>query len=195
MQSVWDPAPAAAAPPLGHRGAHRKRRSATCGLLPCEPSPASVAPSRIARFISRRTDPTLATSLTPTVRRQYGVQRRARSCIRSGQPSETDGFTFDLDAWYWYFMLRNYLGIVSNHGLEVLFPENDYVRRCLTKLAYDQRPSRRICCWAAMHTLAAGEIQGQLDGGETDVALEILQASAHFLGPVLPSDIGPFLSR
>ena len=92
-------------------------------------------------------------------------------------------------------MLQNYLGIVSNHGLELLFPESDYVRRCLTQLAYKQLPARRICCWAAIHTAVVSEIQGQLDGGETDLALQLLQASAHFFGPVLPSDNSPSLDE
>lgn len=48
---------------------------------------------------------------------------------------------------------------------------------------------RGVCYWAAMHVPEASEIQGQLDEGDTDRAFQILQASARFFGPVLPSDV------
>lgn len=85
--------------------------------------------------------------------------------------------------------MRTYVGIITRRGLELLFPESDYVRRCLARLAYTDRPAQRICCWAAMPDPVASEIHGQLNQGETDSALQILQASARFLGPVLPSDV------
>lgn len=89
-------------------------------------------------------------------------------------------------------MMRAYLGIVSSRGLEWLLPESDYVLRFLAGRAYAHRPPRGVCCWAAMHTPAATQIQGELEDGNADTALRLLQASAEFLGPILPSDAGKF---
>ena len=86
--------------------------------------------------------------------------------------------------------MRAYLGIVTSRGLEWLLPENRDVLRFLAGRAYGQRPPRAVCCWAAMQSPAASEIQGELDDGNPDAALRLLQASAPFLGPVLPSDAG-----
>jgi hypothetical protein len=80
--------------------------------------------------------------------------------------------------------------MVSSRGLEWLLPENRDVLRFLAGRAYGQRPPRAVCCWAAMQSPAAWEIQGELDDGNPDAALQLLQASAPFLGPVLPSDAG-----
>lgn len=84
--------------------------------------------------------------------------------------------------------MQVYLGIVSSRGLEWLLPENRDVLRFLASRAYGQRPPRAVCCWAAMQSPAASDIQGELDDGNPDAALRLLQASAPFLGPVLPSD-------
>jgi hypothetical protein len=87
-------------------------------------------------------------------------------------------------------MMRAYLGIVSSRGLEWLLPENDNVLRFLAGRAYAHRPPRAVCCWAAMQAPAARQIQGELEDGNPDTALGLLQASALFLGPILPSDAG-----
>jgi hypothetical protein len=83
-----------------------------------------------------------------------------------------------------------YLGMVSSRGLEWLLPENRDVLRFLAGRAYGQRPPRAVCCWAAMQSPAASDIQGELDDGNPVAALRLLQTSAQFLGPVLPSDAG-----
>ena len=85
--------------------------------------------------------------------------------------------------------MRSYLGIITSRGLESLFLESDYTLRFLARLAYTDQPVRAVCYWAAMHVPEATEIQGQLDDGDSDRALQILQASARFLGPILPSDV------
>lgn len=85
--------------------------------------------------------------------------------------------------------MRSYVGIVTGHGLQSLFPESEYALQGLARVAYTERPMRGVCYWAAMHVPEASEIQGQLDEGDTDRAFQILQASARFFGPVLPSDV------
>jgi hypothetical protein len=86
-------------------------------------------------------------------------------------------------------MMRSYLGIITSHGLESLFLESDYVLQFLARLAYTEQPLRGVCYWAAMNVPEATEIQGQLDEGDSDRALQILHASARFIGPILPSDV------
>jgi len=90
-------------------------------------------------------------------------------------------------------MMRSYLGIVTSHGLQSLFPESDYALRGLVRVAYTERPVRGVCYWAAMQIPEATEIQGQLDEGDTGRAFQILQTSARFVGPILPSDVRPLL--
>jgi hypothetical protein len=84
--------------------------------------------------------------------------------------------------------MQVYLGMVSSRGLEWLLPENRDVLRFLAGRAYGQRPPCAVCCWAAMQMPAASEIQDELVDGNSDSALRLLQTSAQFLGPVLPSD-------
>jgi hypothetical protein len=85
-------------------------------------------------------------------------------------------------------MMRAYLGIVSSRGLEWLLPENESVLRFLTGRTYANCPLQAVCCWAAMHAPAAAEIQYELEDGNSCTALRLLQASALFVGPILPSD-------
>jgi hypothetical protein len=88
-------------------------------------------------------------------------------------------------------MMRSYLGIVTNHGLQALLQESAYALRFLTRQAYAERPVRSVCYWAAMHAPQATEIQRYLDEGDGVIALKNLQASARFSGPIFPSDV-PF---
>jgi hypothetical protein len=87
--------------------------------------------------------------------------------------------------------MRSYVGIVTSRGLQSLFPESDYVLRGLTRLAYVGQPVHAVCYWAAMHVPEATEIQAQLDEGDSNRAFQVLQTSATFLGPILPSDVRP----
>ena len=89
--------------------------------------------------------------------------------------------------------MRSYVGIVTSHGLQALFPESDYALRGLVRVAYTARPMRGVCYWAAMQIPEATEIQGQLDEGDSNRAFQILQTSATSLGPILPSDVRPLL--
>ena len=86
-------------------------------------------------------------------------------------------------------MMRSYVGIISRRGLEWLLPESDPVLRFLAGRAYAEWPPSAVYYWAAIQTPEATEIQGQLDDGDSDRALQILQATARFSGPILPSDV------
>ena len=90
--------------------------------------------------------------------------------------------------------MQSYLGIITSHGLQSLFLESEYVLRFLARLAYAEQPTRGVCYWAAIQVPEANEIQGQLEEGDNDTALQILQASARFIGPILPSDVRPLQS-
>lgn len=86
-------------------------------------------------------------------------------------------------------MMQSYLGIITSRGLQSLFLESDCVLRFLARLAYGEQPTRGVCYWAAMQVPEAIEIQEQLEEGDNDRALQVLRASARFLGPILPSDV------
>ena len=88
--------------------------------------------------------------------------------------------------------MRSYIGIITSSGLEWLLPENDGVLRFLAGRAYAEWPHRAVCYWTAIQAAEAAEIQGELAEGDSNRALQILQASATFSGPVLPSDVRPF---
>ena len=91
--------------------------------------------------------------------------------------------------------MRSYVGIITSRGLEWLLPENDGVLRFLAGRAYTEWPHRAVCYWTAIQAAEAGEIQEELADGDSDRALQILQASAMFGGPILPSDVRLFDRR
>jgi hypothetical protein len=85
--------------------------------------------------------------------------------------------------------MQSYLGIINGRGLQSLFLESDYILGLLARLAYAEQPARAVCCWAAMQVPEAIEIQERLEEGDNGEALQVLRASARFLGPILPSDV------
>ena len=85
-------------------------------------------------------------------------------------------------------MLQSYVGIITSQGLESLVQETERTTRLVTRFAYGNRLGRTICCWAAVQHSVAMDVRRLVDDGDRARALEILNGSARFLGPILPSD-------
>ena len=85
-------------------------------------------------------------------------------------------------------MYQSYVGIISRHGLESFFPENDHIVRFLVRRAYRRQPLESLCYWAVMPDSTADDIQWQLSCGDRERALVTLHASAVALGTMLPCD-------
>src|SRR4051812_2659166 len=85
-------------------------------------------------------------------------------------------------------MLKSYVGIATQHGLEAFLPEHEHVVRELALRAYSDPGRRALCCWAVVPETAALEVAWQMDQGDGHAALLTLDRSATALGPILPSD-------
>ena len=97
-------------------------------------------------------------------------------------------FTWPGHSWYSFCVYKSYVGIISRHGLESFFPENDHIVRFLVRRAYRRQPPEALCYWAVMPDSTADDIQWQLSCGDRERALATLHASAVGLGTMLPYD-------
>jgi len=86
-------------------------------------------------------------------------------------------------------MLKSYVGIARQGGLESFYPENGHVARFLARLAYRRHGADRVCYWATIQDEPAREVELQLHCGKRGLALMLLQSHAHEIGVILPSDV------
>lgn len=85
-------------------------------------------------------------------------------------------------------MLKSYVGIVSEQGLELFYPENDHVIPFLMRRAYRPGRANTVCFWSVMRESVACAIQYLLQAGETDQAWSLLQSLATDVGVFSPQE-------
>ena len=85
-------------------------------------------------------------------------------------------------------MHRNYIGIITPHGLEALYPESDDILRFLQRRLARRTTNPAICYWFDIDEQAATELTRHLRQGYTREALQELQAHVRFGGPMLPAE-------
>lgn len=85
-------------------------------------------------------------------------------------------------------MLKSYVVIATEGGLEAFLPEHEHVVRELMRRAYRDPGRRALCCWAVVPETAALEVAWQMDQGDRYAALLTLDRTATELGPIVPSD-------
>lgn len=82
-------------------------------------------------------------------------------------------------------MLKSYVGIASRNGLERFCPDHPEVTRFLAIQASRLKRHRAVLVWAAVSEVIADEIMDELRYGDKQVALQMLQTSAHECGLVM----------
>lgn len=83
-------------------------------------------------------------------------------------------------------MLQAYVGILSQRGVEAVWPEGPHSARFLARRI---RRERSVACfWTVISDDAAADLQDALITGDSIAALEMLQSTAHDFGIMLPSD-------
>ena len=83
-------------------------------------------------------------------------------------------------------MNRPYIGIVTRAGLESLRPEFEQTARSSARRAYQSRPLKAGCWWAALSDVTAAEVLRHISLGDRYGALRAIDRSDAFLGPILP---------
>jgi hypothetical protein len=84
-------------------------------------------------------------------------------------------------------MLHSYLGLASQHGLEVFCPEQPHAVHFLWRRARRAR-GRVACFWTVLPAEAAQFVQVALQVGCPREALDLLERHAHQSGTLLPFD-------
>ena len=85
-------------------------------------------------------------------------------------------------------MLKSYVVIATQAGLEAFLPEHEHVVKELMRRAYGDPGHRALCCWAVVPEADALEVAWQMDQGDRYAALLTLDRAATELGPIVPSD-------
>ena len=84
-------------------------------------------------------------------------------------------------------MGQSYVGVITAHGLQAIYRENNHVVRFLDRQLYRKKPFCGLCCWAVIPDQVVQQIEIQIRLGECQAALRSLQEHASFMGPILPA--------
>ncbi len=82
-------------------------------------------------------------------------------------------------------MLRSFVGIATQNGLEALLPEHTQALRLLQTRARRYPIRRQLCFWAVLPETVARQVQQHLEAGESVAALVTLDRNAMHLGPLV----------
>ena len=82
-------------------------------------------------------------------------------------------------------MLRPYIAISTRAGLQSLRPECEVTAQCCARRAYQKRRTKpAYCWWASISDATAAEVIRHIAQGDRIAALEVIDRTAAFLGPI-----------
>ena len=84
-------------------------------------------------------------------------------------------------------MARSYLGIITDQGLESLFPETEHAALFLLRRAHRDEANRSLCCWAVLSETTASGVLRDVYLGRFWNALVRLNIEAKYLGTLFPA--------
>ncbi len=85
-------------------------------------------------------------------------------------------------------MLKSYVGIASQHGIESFYPEGPHVIRFLKRRAYRTPWAQEVCFWAVVQDSIATSVEQLVACRQRQEALFLLQSLAAEVGTVCPDE-------